>query len=41
VRTGWRWVAWTTLALAVALIVVSIFYYSPILLPQRKPGPID
>ena len=24
-----------------ALIMVSIFYYSPIMLPQRKPGPID
>jgi hypothetical protein len=34
-------VAWTTLAVAVALILVSIFYYSPIMLPQRKPGPID
>jgi hypothetical protein len=41
VRTGWRWVAWTALAVGVALIVVSIFYYSPIMLPQRKPGPID
>jgi hypothetical protein len=41
VRTGWRWVAWTVLAVAVALIVVSIFYYGPMLLPQRKPGPID
>jgi len=41
VRTGWPWVAWTALAIGVALIVVSIFYYSPIMLPQRKPGPID
>jgi phosphatidylserine synthase len=41
VRTGWRWVAWTTLAIVMALILVSIFYYSPIMLPQRKPGPID
>ena len=41
VRTGWPWVAWTALALGVALIIVSIFYYSPIMLPQRKPGPID
>jgi len=41
VRTGWPWVAWTALAIGVALIVASIFYYSPIMLPQRKPGPID
>ena len=40
-RTGWRWVAWTTLAFGVALILVSIFYYGPVMLPQRKPGPID
>ena len=41
VRTGWPWVAWTTLAVGVGLIIGSIFYYSPIMLPQRKPGPID
>ena len=41
VRTGWPWVAWTALAVGVALIMVSIFYYSPIVLPQRRPGPID
>ena len=41
VRTGWRWVAWTALAVGVALIMVSIFYYSPTILPQRKPSPID
>jgi len=29
------------LAVGVGLIIVSIFYYSPIVLPQRKPGPID
>jgi branched-subunit amino acid ABC-type transport system permease component len=29
------------LTLGVALIIVSIFYYSPTVLPQRKPGPID
>ena len=41
VRTGWPWVAWTALAAAVASIMLSIFYYSPTVLPQRKPGPID
>ena len=41
VRTGWRWVAWTTLVVGVVLILVSIFYYSPIMLPQRRPGRID
>ena len=39
VRTGWPWVAWTALVVGVFLIMVSIFYYSPIVLPQRKPGP--
>lgn len=41
VRMGWRWVAWVALAVGVVAIIVSIFYYSPIVLPQRKPGPID
>jgi phosphatidylserine synthase len=41
VRTGSPWVAWTTLVVGIGLISVSIFYYSPIVLPQRKPGPID
>ena len=40
-RTGWPWVAWAALAVGVGFIIVSIFYYSPIVLPQRKPGPID
>jgi hypothetical protein len=40
-RTGWQWVAWTALVLGVGLILVSIFYYGPVLLPQRQPGPID
>jgi hypothetical protein len=40
-RTGRPWVAWTALVVGVALIMVSIFYYSPTVLPQRKPGPID
>jgi cell division protein FtsW (lipid II flippase) len=41
VRTGWRWVVWTALAAGVALIMISVFYYSPTILPQRKPSPID
>jgi hypothetical protein len=41
VRAGLHWVAWTALAGTVALILVSIFYYSPTVLPQRKPGPVD
>ena len=40
-RTGWQWVTWTALVLGVVLILVSIFYYGPVMLPQRKPGPID
>jgi phosphatidylserine synthase len=41
VRTGWPWVGWTALAVAMTLILASIFYYSPTVLWQRKPGPID
>ena len=41
VRTGWRWVAWTVLVTGMGLIMVSIFYYSPVMLRQRKPGPVD
>jgi phosphatidylserine synthase len=41
VRTGWQWVTWVALVLGVALILVSIFYCGPVMLPQRKPGPID
>jgi hypothetical protein len=41
VRTGRPWVAWTALAVGVGLIMVSIFYYSPVVLPQRRPGPLD
>jgi hypothetical protein len=41
VRTERPWVAWTALAVGVGLIMVSIFYYSPIVLPQRRPGPLD
>jgi hypothetical protein len=38
-RAASRWVAWTAVAVGVGLIIVSIFDYSPIVLPQRKPGP--
>jgi len=41
VRTGWPWATWTGLLVTTALIGVSIFYYSPIMLPHRQPGPID
>jgi cell division protein FtsW (lipid II flippase) len=41
VRPGWRWAAWLALTAGVVLIIVSIFYYSSAVLPQRKPGLID
>jgi len=41
IRTGWPWVSWIALVAGVGLIIVSIFYYSPTVLPQRNPGPID
>jgi hypothetical protein len=36
VRMGWAWMAWTALAVGMALILISIFYYSPTVLPQRR-----
>jgi len=41
VRTEWPWVSWIALVVGVGLIIVSIFYYSSTVLPQRKPSPID
>ncbi|MEX2598698.1 MAG: hypothetical protein WD533_03475 [Dehalococcoidia bacterium] len=41
VATGWTWAVWLTLVFVVAVIGISIFYYSPVILPARKPGPLD
>lgn len=38
---GAAWAAWTGLIACVLLILLSIFYYNPRILPQRRPGLID
>jgi hypothetical protein len=40
-QADWLWLTWTVVALAIGLILVSIFYYSPVILPRRKPGLVD
>jgi hypothetical protein len=41
VRTGWLWAVWTGLILSLVLIGLSIYYYNPVIMLKRKPGPID
>lgn len=41
VRTGWLLAVWTGLILSLVLIGLSIFYYNPVIMIKRKPGPID
>ena len=38
---GFAWAAWVGLVLAVALIILSIFYYNPRIMLERQPGMID
>jgi phosphatidylserine synthase len=38
---GFTWAAWVGLVFAVALILVSIFYYNPRIMLERRPGLID
>lgn len=38
---GFAWAAWLGLAFAVAIILVSIFYYNPTIMLERQPGLID
>jgi hypothetical protein len=38
---GFAWAAWIGLVFAVALILVSIFYYNPRIMLERQPGMID
>jgi hypothetical protein len=38
---GFAWAAWVGLVFAVALILVSIFYYNPRIMLERQPGMID
>ncbi|WP_155960367.1 hypothetical protein [Fischerella sp. PCC 9605] len=38
---GYDWAVWAGLALAIACILVSIFYYNPRIMLERQPGVID
>jgi phosphatidylserine synthase len=38
---GYEWAAWVGLIFSVSLILVSIFYYNPKIMLERKPGIID
>ena len=39
--TGARWAAWVGLVVSVVMILVSILYYNPRIMIERKPGLID
>ena len=39
--TGAEWAAWIGLIVSIVLILVSIFYYNPRMMLERKPGLID
>ncbi|MEX0719274.1 MAG: hypothetical protein WD511_00025 [Balneolaceae bacterium] len=38
---GYDWSAWVGLIFSVVLILLSIFYYNPVIMMERKPGLID
>lgn len=38
---GAGWASWAGLVIATAWIGVSIFYYNPVVMPERQPGIID
>jgi phosphatidylserine synthase len=38
---GYGWATWVGLVYCVLLIGVSILYYNPVIMPERKPGLID
>lgn len=35
------WAAWAGLVFCVGMILVSVLYYNPVILPARQPGTID
>ena len=39
--TGAQWAAWIWLVFSLLMILVSIFYYNPRMMLERKPGIID
>jgi hypothetical protein len=38
---GLSWAPWVALLFTAAIILVSIFYYNPKIMPERQPGAID
>lgn len=38
---GFSWASWVGLALCVVMILVSVLYYNPVIMLERKPGIID
>jgi phosphatidylserine synthase len=38
---GWSWAPAAALAFTVAIILVSLFYYNPRIMPERRPELID
>jgi hypothetical protein len=38
---GWQWSAWLALIFSAVMIFVSIFYYNPRIMLERRPGIID
>lgn len=38
---GYSWAAWVGLVFCVVLILISIFYYNPVMMMEREPGVID
>ena len=41
VRTNQRWAWWLVLLFTLGLIALGTFYYDPVILPARHPGPLD
>jgi hypothetical protein len=39
--TGRSWAAWVGLVFSILMILVSIFYYNPVIQMERKPGVFD
>jgi phosphatidylserine synthase len=39
--SGFEWAAWVGLIYSAILILVSVFYYNPVIMMERKPGLID
>ncbi len=38
---GTAWASWAALVLSTVMILVSVFYYNPVVMGEREPGIID